>query len=475
MSGSTSGSSVINKHKSSSTSSMAASLNVALKSAIESGGANAGEAGGPGEPVVPYVPQPKLVEQLGWDEPEIKVAKRANFDDGTSIWGDPIDSVAVPVKKWTNGTKAALGNATNTVPQQAPSSAVQKPAPGSLSTPTSAQKGLTDENWPKQQSPTLTSQPLAQWNEATAASNEPVSSAAPSQQQQNYRTQQSANSNWNAPPQQSSHSGNDEWFRDGVVDTSDWGLQVDFSPILAHTSLSFSRTHRIKSPSIRTKAKSTRVIGQCQAAEEVVVVVAAAAVVWVDRCKCLRPVVIDTWMIMIWVKVPMILMVVTECQAMTVHQWMIPTERELILRIPSWVSVGYYRPQAILRCLLTCSHPLNFHLQRDQVHSIHRVGSFDRSIPTGFRHSPVPSWVRAAWSPRSSRRHHRCRIKRRTYHWRRNRVTCPCKPLKHQRLNSSSKEEEAEVVATAAEERIWTTVQFRLKLCNNFVLRSKPV
>ena len=214
---------------------MAASLNVALKSAIASGGANADQPGAPGEPVVPYVPQPRLVEQLGWDEPEIKVAKRANFDDGTSIWGDPIDSVAVPVKKWTNGTKAALGNATNTVPQQTTSAIVQKPAAGATSTPTSTPMSLADENWPKQQSPTLAAQPPLPWNEVAAASNDPVASAAPPQQQTNYRNQQPASSNWNAQPQQSSHSGTDEWFRDGVVDTSDWGLQVNTSTILAHS------------------------------------------------------------------------------------------------------------------------------------------------------------------------------------------------------------------------------------------------
>lgn len=216
---------------------MAASLNVALKSAIASGGGNADQPGAPGEPVVPYVPQPRLVEQLGWDEPEIKVAKRANFDDGTSIWGDPIDSVAVPVKKWTNGTKAALGNATNTVPQQTTSSIVQKPVAGAISTPTSTPMSLTDENWPKQQSPTLPAQPSSQWNEVVAASNDPVASAAPPQQQTNYRPQQSTGSNWNAQPQQSSHSGTDEWFRDGVVDTSDWGLQVNTSARLAHSIL----------------------------------------------------------------------------------------------------------------------------------------------------------------------------------------------------------------------------------------------
>ena len=180
---------------------------------------------------------------------------------------------------------------------------------------------------------------------------------------------------------------------------------------------------------------------------------------------------------MIWVKVHTILMVVTECPAMKAHQWMIPIDLERIWRIPLWVSVAYYRHRTIRRCHLTCSRPLNFHLQRVQVQCIHQVEFYDRSIPMAFRHSPVPSWVRAVWSLQNSRRHHRCRIKHRMFHWRPSRVTCPCKDLKHQRLNSnssnsSSSKEEATV---EAEERTWTTAQFKLKLCNNFVLRSKPV
>lgn len=185
--------------------------------------------GGNGDTMISYVPQPKLVEQLGWDEPDINVLKRANFDDGTSIWGDPMESMSVPVKKWTNGTKAALTNSTNTIQQQpqqqqqqqppaqqqAPPTpqVVQKPVAASGPPGASSQMVLNDENWPKQQSPTLVPPPISQWNSESVASSgiDPGSGA----QAQNYRAQQN---NWNP-------HGSDDWFREGVVDTSDWGLQ----------------------------------------------------------------------------------------------------------------------------------------------------------------------------------------------------------------------------------------------------------
>ncbi|CAF3666824.1 unnamed protein product [Rotaria socialis] len=219
-------SSVINKHKSSSSSSIAASLSGALKSAIALGGANADLLGRDSDSTIVYVPQPKLVEQLGWDEPDIKVNKRPNFDDGTSIWGDPIDLISMQVKKWTNGTKAALTNSTNTISQQ-PAAIVQKNVPTNMqtsnSTITNSQMVLNDENWPKQQSPILPQQSTSQWNDTSSAVEQPTSSSTA--QPTNYRTQQSAPSNWNAQPHQSGHHGSDDWFRDGVVDTSDWGLQ----------------------------------------------------------------------------------------------------------------------------------------------------------------------------------------------------------------------------------------------------------
>jgi hypothetical protein len=209
---------------------MAASLTGALKSAIALGGANADLLSGNGDPIVAYIPQPKLVEQLGWDEPDIKVTKRANFDDGTSVWGDPMELVSVQVKKWTNGTKAALTNSTNTILQQQPS-IVQKPVPTNVPVSNSATSGsqmtLNDENWPKQQSPTLTQQSTPQWND-TPASTEQATPPPTSQQQANYRAQQSVPTNWNPQSQQSGHHHGDEWFRDGMVDTSDWGLQVNF-------------------------------------------------------------------------------------------------------------------------------------------------------------------------------------------------------------------------------------------------------
>lgn len=216
---------------------MAASLTGALKSAIALGGANPDPAGGNSDTPVNYTPQPKLVEQLGWDEPEIKVTKRANFDDGTSIWGDPMESMGVQLKKWTNGPKAALTNSTNTIIQPQ-SSIVQKPTPtsaqGSNSGPSAAPM-THDENWPKQQSPTLP-QSSSQWNDTAALSERGTPPPPPPSQQQqqgNYRAQQSGPGGWNS---QSQHSGYaDERFLDGVIDTSSWGLQVMFSfPYAGH-------------------------------------------------------------------------------------------------------------------------------------------------------------------------------------------------------------------------------------------------
>ncbi|CAF4490599.1 unnamed protein product, partial [Rotaria magnacalcarata] len=66
-------------------------------------------------------------------------------------------------------------------------------------------------------------QSISQWNDASSAVEQATSSSTA--QPTNYRTQQSAPSNWNAQPHQSGHHGSDDWFRDGVVDTSDWGLQ----------------------------------------------------------------------------------------------------------------------------------------------------------------------------------------------------------------------------------------------------------
>ena len=229
---------VMSKHKSSS---IAASITGALKSAIALSGGNGDLAGG--EAMITYVPQPKLVEQLGWDEPDIKVTRRPNFDDGTSIWGDPMELVSAVVKKWTNGTKAPSTNPNSAVlpppsssssqqqqqqqQQQVPPPAavvptqpiVQKPISASNSGASSSQMIMNNENWPKQQSPTLVQQPASQWTDASATSS---LDQASSSQQQSYRPQPT---NWNTQSQQSSHQGSDDWFRDGMVDTSDWGLQ----------------------------------------------------------------------------------------------------------------------------------------------------------------------------------------------------------------------------------------------------------
>ena len=220
---------------------MAASLTGALKSAIALGGANADLLSDNGDPMIDYTPQPKLVEQLGWDEPDIKVMKRANFDDGTSVWGDPIELASAAVKKWTNGTKAALTNSTNTISQQQPplaASMAQKPSASNvqpLHTSSSASHmALNDENWPSKQSPTLAQPSASQWTNAPIGSDQGTLSASSQQQAQqqqqqppsNYRAQQSAGSNWNSQAQHGGQSGSDDWCRDGMVDTSDWGLQV---------------------------------------------------------------------------------------------------------------------------------------------------------------------------------------------------------------------------------------------------------
>ena len=199
------------------TSAMAASLTGALKSAIALSG-NADLLGGNSESMIVYAPQPKLVEQLGWDEPDIQVLKRANFDDGTSIWGDPMESTSVPVKKWTNGAKAALANSTNIEPQppqQQQQQVVQKP----VATPT--RSVLNDENWSKQSSSTLVQPPQppasagssSQWTDMSSTQIEPPHAPPQGQFRPNIN-------NWN-PQSQSS----DDWFGEGVVDTSDWGLQ----------------------------------------------------------------------------------------------------------------------------------------------------------------------------------------------------------------------------------------------------------
>ncbi|CAF3660399.1 unnamed protein product [Rotaria sordida] len=212
------------KHKSSS---IAASLTGALKTAIALSGNNIDHLNVNSDAIINYIPQPKLVEQLGWDEPEINVLKRPNFDDGTSIWGDPMELISVPVKKWTNGTKSALTNTTNIILSQP---IIQKQI---STTNTSTSMVLNDENWPKQQSPTIVQQSTSQWNDTTTSSsssssvpvtttNAPIEQTNTSQQQpqhqhqQNYRTQ---HTHWN--PQNQT---NEDWYGDGLVDTSEWDI-----------------------------------------------------------------------------------------------------------------------------------------------------------------------------------------------------------------------------------------------------------
>lgn len=265
---------------------MAASLTGALKSAIAYGGVNVDSTGGNNDPNMGQPPQPKLVEQLGWDEPEIKVNKRANFDDGTSIWGDPMESMSVQVKKWTNGTKAALTNSTNTILPQ-PSAIVQKPVSSNVQTSNSGTSALqmtsNDENWPKQQSPTLPQQSSSQWNDPTALSDRgtPPPTSHPSA---NYRAQQSAPTGWNSQPQQSGQQ--DERFLDGVIDTSGWGLQVKFSFTMncffhIYIMMFFDRVHPIKLLSIRMKVELIQAVGVYKEAEEE----EDLATIWVDHCQ----------------------------------------------------------------------------------------------------------------------------------------------------------------------------------------------
>lgn len=126
-----------------------------------------------------------------------------------------MESMSVPVKKWTNGTKAALSNSTNIVVSQP---VIQKQvSTTNPSTSSSSQITLNDENWPKQQSPTIVQQPTSQWNDTPAvASATNVEQTNPSQQQ-NYRTQ---HSNWNPQGQ----GQGEDWYGDGLVDTSQWDV-----------------------------------------------------------------------------------------------------------------------------------------------------------------------------------------------------------------------------------------------------------
>ena len=184
--------------------------------------------------------QPKLIEQLGWDEPDIQVTRRPNFDDGTSIWGDPMDSANVLVKKWTNGTKSNAPNVPNPVQQPGQSQSTPPPStptasanPGLISKTVvapgnpSSQMMMNEENWPKQQSPTLGQPPPSAsssslpWNNDSSV----VSALDPTNlsQGQNYRNAPS--NSWNSPAQHQGNSNPDEWFREGMVDTSSWGLQ----------------------------------------------------------------------------------------------------------------------------------------------------------------------------------------------------------------------------------------------------------
>jgi hypothetical protein len=215
-----------NKHK---TSSIAASITGALKSAIALNSGNIDISNENNDAMITYVPQPKLVEQLGWDQPDINAAKRGHFDDGTAIWGDPMELVSVPVKKWTNGPKSALTNATNTIQTQP---IVQKTLPpANSSTSSSSQILSNDENWPRQQTPPIVQQSSSQWNDSSSSNVNQTNSNQQQQQQQHQQQQQQQHqqqqqnyhqqsSNWNSQSQSS-----DDWFRDGVVDTSDWGLQ----------------------------------------------------------------------------------------------------------------------------------------------------------------------------------------------------------------------------------------------------------
>ena len=204
------------KHK---TSSLAASLAGALKSAI----GNIDLISGNNDSTIKQILQPKLVEQLGWDEPDVSILKRTNFDDGTSIWGDPIELMSVPVKKWTNGTKSALTNSTNIILQQQQQPTIKKTISTSNS---SAPMMFDDENWPQQQSSTIIHQSTSQWNDPSSTVTTNLDQTN-SSQQPNYRQHQAG---WNSTCQS-----NENWLDDGVIDTSQWDLsrpshKVPFDP-----------------------------------------------------------------------------------------------------------------------------------------------------------------------------------------------------------------------------------------------------
>jgi len=253
---STSNNSVMNKHKTSS--STASSISGVFKSnlplttnaAVAAAGVAAAAVAGGGPSNIDNLPlatnestinaalQPKLIEQLGWDEPDIQVTRRPNFDDGTSIWGDPIEMANIPVKKWTNGTKSTTGNVGNQVQQQGqsqstppPSTPTAPPNPGLISKQMSSvgnpasQMVMKDDNWPKQQSPTLGQPPSSSsatlpWDDSSV-----VSSLDPTHLSQAQNNRLGGGGSWNNHQQHQGNSNNDEWFREGVVDTSSWGLQ----------------------------------------------------------------------------------------------------------------------------------------------------------------------------------------------------------------------------------------------------------
>jgi hypothetical protein len=168
-----------------------------------------------------------------------------------------------------------------------PSSVVQKLSSNNMSgsgvpsTPTAnAAMGMKDENWPDPSSAALKSQPTSQWNE-TAVAHDPMSSGVAMQPSNNYHHGVSAGSHWNNPGPPPNHHSSDDWFREGVVDTSDWSLPVRtervITPNISHVSIRSSRVRRTKLRSILTKVKSIPVIGSFQVEDQVA---------WVDHYQC---------------------------------------------------------------------------------------------------------------------------------------------------------------------------------------------
>lgn len=141
----------------------------------------------------------------------------------------------MPVKKWTDGSKAAKTTSNTNMAQLAPapasaavgastSASTLPPSQVSVQRPTlpsNTQSSIMshEDIWPKQTSPTSTQAPPTHWNDQPPSSNLDsmnLSQTGPFRNQPN---------NWNPHSPHPGVSHTEEWFREGMVDTSNWGLQ----------------------------------------------------------------------------------------------------------------------------------------------------------------------------------------------------------------------------------------------------------